>query len=144
MSTAVNTTEEEVSGFELKSTVTMNDAKDFATIKYDEDSYNDYIGPELEKALSAISKATDSYFGLVVDDSTKQTKTLLEENESLKIVEAVAPIYSKDRNDKLEILNVRDEIEDEENPLESLNVKIIQNVSKPIVIQSAAALLRKK
>lgn len=144
MSTAVNTTEEEASGFKLKSTVTMNDAKDFATIKYDEDSYNNYIGPELEKALSAISKATDSYFGLVVDDSTKQTKTLLEENESLKIVEAVAPIYSKDRNDKLEILNVRDEIEDEENPLESLNVKIIQNVSKPIVIQSAAALLRKK
>lgn len=143
MSTAVKTNEETVEDFELKSTVELNDAKDFAKIKYDESSYNDYIGPELEKALQAIGKATDAYFGLVVDDSTKQTKALLEEHETLKIVEAVAPIYSKDRNDKLEILNVRDEIEDEENPLDTLNVKIIQNVSKPIVIQSAAALLRK-
>lgn len=144
MSTAVNTNEELVEGFELKSTVEMNEAKDFAKIKYDENSYNDYIGPELEKALQAIGKATDAYFGLVIDDSTKQTKTLLEENESLKVVEVVAPIYSKDRDDKLEVLNIREEIEDEENPLESLNVKIIQNVSKPITIQSAAALLRKK
>lgn len=144
MSTAVNTNEETVEGFELKSTVELNDDKDFAKIKYDENSYNDYIGPELEKALQAIGKATDAYFGLVVDDSTKQTKTLLEEHESLKVVEVVAPIYSKERNDSLEILNLRNEIEDEETPLESLNVKIIQNVSKPIVIQSAAALLRKK
>lgn len=144
--TAVEITEE-VKGeesFSLKSDIEFNDGKDHAVIKYADDSFDKFIGPELEKALKTIGEKTDEYFGLVINDSTGKTKELLSENENLKIVEVNAPIYSREKGDKLEILNVRDEIEDTEVPLKSLNVKLTQNISSPIVLQSAAALLRKK
>lgn len=143
MSTAVKK-EEEVKEFELTSVLEVSESKDSATITYDENQFDLFIGEALSEALKNISTKTDEYFGLVVNDSTKQTKELLDSNEEIKMVSITAPIYSKDRGDKLEILNLREEIEDTDVPLERLNVKVTQNLGRPIQIQSAAALLRKK
>ena len=62
--------------------------------------------------------------------------------ENVKVVSIEAPIGNSKKDDKLEILQVRDEVEAEN--FEDINVKITSNISSPSVLRGAAAVLKKK
>ena len=131
----------EAKAFELKSEVEVKDGG-IATITYDKDLFNNFIGAELAKAVESIGTKTDEYFKLVVEDSTDKSVKLYDNNEEIKIISVVAPIGNSKKEDKLEILHVRDEIAS--NDFEDINVKITSNISTPSVLKGAASLLKKK
>ena len=130
----------EAKAFELKSEVEVKDGG-MATITYDKDLFNNFIGAELAKAVESIGTKTDEYFKLVVDDSTEKSAKLYD-NEEIKIISVVAPIGNSKKDDRLEILHVRDEIASDD--FEDINVKITSNISTPSVLKGAASLLKKK
>lgn len=134
------TSTENTESVELVSTTTIEGEK--ASIVYDKESYQNYIGKELKEAFDAIAKKTDEYFNVVIKDSTSKTKEILDNSTEVKLIQVEAPIYRD--GDKLEVLTLREEVENDETPLETLNVKMTHNIGKPINLQSAAALLRKK
>lgn len=131
----------EAKAFELKSEVEVKDGG-MATITYDKDLFNNFIGAELAKAVESIGTKTDEYFKLVVEDSTDKSVKLYDNNEEIKIISVVAPIGNSKKEDKLEILHVRDEIASDD--FEDINVKITSNISTPSVLKGAASLLKKK
>lgn len=131
----------EAKAFELKSEVEVKDGG-MATITYDKDLFNNFIGAELAKAVENIGTKTDEYFKLVVEDSTDKSVKLYDNNEEIKIISVVAPIGNSKKEDKLEILHVRDEIASDD--FEDINVKITSNISTPSVLKGAASLLKKK
>lgn len=131
----------EAKAFELKSEVEVKDGG-IATITYDKDLFNNFIGAELAKAVESIGTKTDEYFKLVVEDSTDKSVKLYDNNEEIKIISVVAPIGNSKKEDKLEILHVRDEIASDD--FEDINVKITSNISTPSVLKGAASLLKKK
>ena len=131
----------EAKAFELKSEVEVKDGG-IATITYDKDLFNNFIGAELAKAAESIGTKTDEYFKLVVEDSTDKSVKLYDNNEEIKIISVVAPIGNSKKEDKLEILHVRDEIASDD--FEDINVKITSNISTPSVLKGAASLLKKK
>lgn len=131
----------EAKAFELKSEVEVKDGG-MATITYDKDLFNNFIGAELAKAVENIGTKTDEYFKMVVEDSTDKSVKLYDNNEEIKIISVVAPIGNSKKEDKLEILHVRDEIASDD--FEDINVKITSNISTPSVLKGAASLLKKK
>ncbi len=131
----------ETAAFELKSEVEVKDGG-MATITYDKDLFNNFIGAELTKAVASIGVKTDEYFKLVVEDSTAKSAKLYDDNEEIKVISVEAPIGNSEKNDKLEILHVRDEIASDD--FEDINVKITSNISTPSVLKGAASLLKKK
>lgn len=136
---AAETVEEKA--FELEATVDIKD-NGAASIAYSKDSFKKYIGEELQKAVEILGDKTDEYFKLVVDDSTDRAVKIYEENESVSVISVEAPIGNAARNDKLEILHVREEINNDD--FEEINVKITNNISTPAVLRGAAAKLKRK
>lgn len=102
----------EEKAFELEATVDIKD-NGAASIAYSKDSFKNYIGEELQKAVEILGDKTDEYFKLVIDDSTDRAVKIYEENESVSVISVEAPIGNAARNDKLEILHVREEINSE-------------------------------
>ena len=126
--------------FELKSETEVKDGG-MATITYDKAGFNNFIGETLKEAVVKLGEKTDEYFKLVVDDSTNKSAELFKD-ENVKVISIEAPIGNSKKDDKLEILHVRDEVEAEN--FEDINVKITSNISSPSVLRGAAAVLKKK
>ena len=126
--------------FELKSETKVEDGG-MATITYDKTGFNNFIGETLKEAVVKLGEKTDEYFKLVVDDSTNKSAELFKD-ENVKVISIEAPIGNSKKDDKLEILHVRDEVEAEN--FEDINVKITSNISSPSVLRGAAAVLKKK
>ena len=126
--------------FELKSETEVKDGG-MATITYDKAGFNNFIAETLKQAVVKLGEKTDEYFKLVVDDSTNKSAELFKD-ENVKVISIEAPIGNSKKDDKLEILHVRDEVEAEN--FEDINVKITSNISSPSVLRGAAAVLKKK